>query len=63
MLDKSILEIEHDLLNNINSDEKDNNKNSSHIKFWNHLIVKQRKNKKNIILNENNESKCMIDLI
>lgn len=60
---KSILEIEHDLLNNINSDEKDNNKNSSHIKFWNHLIVKQRKNKKNIILNENNESKCMIDLI
>ena len=23
MLDKSILEIEHDLLNNINSDEKD----------------------------------------
>ena len=60
--DKSILEIEHDLLNNINSDEKDNNKNTSHIKFWNHLIVKQRKNKKNVILNENNESKCMIDL-
>jgi superfamily II DNA or RNA helicase len=52
--DKSILEIEDDLLNNTNS---------SHINFWNHLIVKQRKNKKNIILNENNESKCMIDLI
>ena len=61
--DKSMLEIENDLLNNINSNDKDNNKNTSHIKFWNHLIVKQRKNKKNIILNENNESKCMIDLI